>query len=585
MSILNIHNFTDKCNNIKDLEYTILNSNILDDIIEYINVNIIPNCMIESESESEFEFNFDFNSDSQEDIMNVKKMFMTEGTIIITNLSLILNKYIEKKPNNYVNIDTTNPWFLNEPTFVINDGIQNNAFSKNIIIGKVFSILIKLVDFINTQYINKINDYKRKIIDAKMYINSESLLLQRELIDMSAFERIYLNTKFTEMINIMESQRDKILEEQSSFYENCRIIRNYLYSLLSFISNEYNKDPFLMFLPKCILNVIVANFNDIQYIKYIIKFDSWIPSEIRCTYIHEIIELLSKKDLDKETKLIVSQFNPDINYLIKDTNYLYLKYLKDNSLIRELSSLILLISQMFMVKGNVILESKDDLVMFVSILTTLINKIVTEKDQIPDKKLFKLIIDKYFDCIKNVLINNQTVIDSYLSYYLLTLFHIVDKLSDELSNEPLISIFTIFFNNKLSSIYFACTNDIDTIDKIINGKLSIVFNKELRDRIIIWSNIYNKMNDHDKSFELSDNITNCFVVKPYMLPIDEFNYQLCDKYMISTYLWSKPENPYTRSSLTIKELDTFNSTEKITHEIQKITTLLKLTIEECKKDI
>ncbi len=564
MSILSIQDFTDKCNNIKDIEYTILNSTILDNIIEYINVNIIPNCMIESTSE--------------EEVSIVKKMFITEGIMIVTNLSLILNKYNDKKPNNYVNIDTTNSWFLNEPTFVINDGIENNAFSKNIVISKVFSILIKLVDFINTQYINEINDYKQKISDAHSYINSE-------LSNMSALERMFLNARFTEMISKMEEDKNKILEEQLSFYDKYTVVRNYLFSLLNFIRNEHNKNQFLMFLPKCILNVIISNFNDINYVKYIIHFDHWIPSEIRCTYIHEIIELLSQKDLDKQIKSVVSQFNPDINCLIKDANHLYIKYLKDSYLIKELTSLILLISQMFMVKGAISLESKDDLVMFVSILTTLINKIITEKDQLPDKKIFKLIINKYFDCIKNVLINNSTVVDSYLSYYLLILFPIVDKLSDELSDETLISIFTVLFQNKLSSIYLACTNDKDTVERIVNGRLSIVFNKELKDRIILWSNIYNKMNDHSNSFELSDNITNCFVVKPYMLPIDESNYQLCDKYMISTYLWSKPENPYTRSSLTIKELDTFNSTEKITHEIQKITTLLKLTIEECKKDI
>ena len=51
--------------------------------------------------------------------------------------------------------------------------------------------------------------------------------------------------------------------------------------------------------------------------------------------------------------------------------------------------------------------------------------------------------------------------------------------------------------------------------------------------------------------------------------------QVCDKYMLSSYLWTTPINPFTRLSLTIEELEEFNKQEDSIQKLAEFNSKLK----------
>jgi hypothetical protein len=97
-----------------------------------------------------------------------------------------------------------------------------------------------------------------------------------------------------------------------------------------------------------------------------------------------------------------------------------------------------------------------------------------------------------------------------------------------------------------------------------------------------WSTIYQQLSDVEE--DLVDPLTSCVVVKPCFIPIDT-NAQLiqvCDLYMLCTYLWTKPENPFTRQPLSIENVLEFNQKEDIQEKYKQTMSRLKKLILEKK---
>jgi CRISPR/Cas system-associated protein Cas7 (RAMP superfamily) len=59
--------------------------------------------------------------------------------------------------------------------------------------------------------------------------------------------------------------------------------------------------------------------------------------------------------------------------------------------------------------------------------------------------------------------------------------------------------------------------------------------------------------------------------------------QICDKNMIISCIWNKCENPFTRSSLTIEELEKLNENEESIEKIKEFNKILKSAIDFSKK--
>ena len=121
----------------------------------------------------------------------LKYMFIKEGETITYNLLKILKKYITIKPFEFINIDTTNIWFANEPTFSNND-LKNPFYEKKMMVT-IITIIFKLIDHINTFYINEI-----KTIDNKInYINH---LIENAKTNENLLEFMMVSTHYNDII-------------------------------------------------------------------------------------------------------------------------------------------------------------------------------------------------------------------------------------------------------------------------------------------------------------------------------------------------------------------------------------------------
>ena len=114
--------------------------------------------------------------------------------------------------------------------------------------------------------------------------------------------------------------------------------------------------------------------------------------------------------------------------------------------------------------------------------------------------------------------------------------------------------------------------------------MKISLNIQQKDMIELWIKIYSKIKESEFYDEFIDQITSCVIVKPCFIPMnaDGTMIQICDEYMISSYLWTTPINPFTRTSLSISELMEFNKSTQCIEEKKLFVRKLKNSIDIAK---
>ena len=513
-----------------ELEDILRTENSTQIIMNYVIHNIFPNSQIEGE-------------------MELKETFINEGIEIILKLSLIIQKYMDKHPNQYVNIDLDNQWFRNEEPFIIDETIQNLFLNKKKI-SEILAIICKLVDFINNNYLMEIDLYEKRIFYiSQQPPNSYLIILTDEL----------------------SSKKVKCIEKFKEFHSKCGIIRNYILSIY-----ETNNIGYLGYIPKITLNIFSSSLyflnedEDDTFLNFIIEFCIWIPSNIRCKYISKILSL--------ENNNILRRFKPNLSLLIVDCNTLYKEYLKDSLIIDELILITHVICSAIKYDGIITLNN-DILIYYISVELSIISKFKSIKDDILIDDYYE-IINKCFNCIKYIINNSVDILKSYLTYYILNIIlDFDDKQNAELSL-ILDEIFLILMNNKLSIIYLCSIKDSSYL---LNINASIT--EFQKDKIKEWTSIYSKMTTYEYYDEFIDQLTSCIIVIPCCIPLNTEGtiLQICDEYMLSSYLWTTPINPYTRISLSLDELKEFNKKEHCIYEIKKFMSKLKDGIEYGRK--
>ena len=193
-------------------------------IINYINNTIIPNCMIDYSEYVQ-------NNDDLAQFKELKELFINEGLEIIKKLNNIILKHIDKKPNEFVNIDIKNNWYLNEPSISENKNNYSNPFFDYTLISKILTINFKLIDFINDQYLNEIKYYE----DRENYL--KHMLLEKEK-ELSYFEYLFLKNKVNELLKSIDTDKKNIRDNFKIFHENSKQIHNYFLSMFSFMKNN-----------------------------------------------------------------------------------------------------------------------------------------------------------------------------------------------------------------------------------------------------------------------------------------------------------------------------------------------------------
>jgi hypothetical protein len=530
-----------------EMKEIIKKNDFFEKIIGYINDTIFPNIMIREE---------------EEDVNAIRDLFINEVYNIITNF----NKYIginlgpqtgEIKLPQLVNIDLENKWFAGEISF-IND-LAENHFAINPLKSQIVSIVCKLVDFTNTYFISKIDLFGKKI----NYITHN-----------------HPHFPLDDLIR----QKAECIAKFKDFHTLSNTVHKYF--LLIFNKND---KCYLSFLPRSIMNIFSSSLmfieNDKCFLDFIVKMHHWIPSEYRCIYITKIIKLIQKNEFSS----IICKFKPDICLLIDDVNTLYKKYLKEKDqdvfqnmilithLLSNLLSSLLISGKKFDNADN----DADKLIYFISVQLTIISKIKSEKEQIPLENYHRFITNGCI-CIKYIIYHDINVIKSYLAHYIPNiLLDFCNDNDNEVITALIHDIFTLLLMNNDKVKIYLCSQD----DQSKLSKLSILLGKGTTCNLCEWIQFYENIKKYEFYDELLDPITSCIIVKPCVIPMNQDGsmVQVCDKYMLSSYLWATPINPFTRCELSINELEEFNKLEHCVNAVAEFNIKLKNGIAYAKK--
>lgn len=509
LSIAQLVNKEYKCENKDIIQY--INNGGYDEIVSYITNTIMPNCLI------------DITRPDVEELLPCKIMFVGECVVIIDKLIPIIKKFREVNSSNFVNLDITNVWFEKK----VNVDIPN-PFKNSPGISRILTIVFKITDLLNYLYFCDIDLLDRR----NGYLNH-----MLETNDLNIFERNNIN----KMLENIKMNKEKIIESYKMFHNSTYVIRKYFIDLFDIINYDKN---YLMFLPDNVYDIFETSiyFIDIdeEFVEFARKFYDWIPTEFRCKYITLLVK--NKKIKDEDVKLPL---------FISDIITMYYKSLKDPSSFNNLNIIGLVTN--CIIDGdrlNLWLINYDDRVKYVSIVLSIILKFVDILEKDKDNEDLIVFIMSYLKNIKTVLLHDMTLLNSYLVYQLYNTFYSLYKLTINEVDIMLEELFCILCENKMTTIYMACT-----LDDLSHLKIKSM-NKEKYERLEKWFNIYKKIDDYD----LIDPITSTVIVEPIYISMSEDDsiLQVCDKNMLMSYLWSKPENPYTRKELSIEDLIEFN---------------------------
>lgn len=533
-------------------------------IIDYINKTIIPNCVIDYSNYIESE-------DDIDQFQELKQLFINESIEIIKKLNIIVQKHLQMKPGEFVNIDTSISWYAGEETFLKNG--DQNPFYDYKIISQILTIIFKLNDFINELYMKEAKYFDDKISYLKH-------LLDEKKEQLSPLEYMIFSFKINEMLEKLNKDSDTNNNDFKLFHEVTSTIRTYFLSLFSHM--EFDRPKYLSHLPLCTLNVFRSSLyflkEDFDFLYFIIKFEDWIPSTYRCNYLVEIMKL---QNFNSDIKKCLSNFNPDINLLILDLTNLYNRLAKDPSIISDITMINRFLVYIFEKKKYIINLELDYLISFVSIQLTILSKIKSEKENISGEDVYEKLVKDSLMCIKYIIETDHEIIKSYLVHQIPTILlsFYEEEYKDRSLKECLDNIFLLLMENKHTIIYLSSTLDEESIKKI-----QIPLFGENKIKLDTWVQRYKKMNSFEDYDQLLDPITSSTIVVPCVIPMDVNGsmLQVCDKNMMMSCLWTKSENPFTRSSLTIKELEDFNKKDEAVDKLREFNAILKSAIEYSK---
>lgn len=512
-------------------------------IIGYINGTLFPNSMIHEEV--------------------IRNFFFNELCNIITNFNKFIGINIgfqtgEIKLPQLVNIDLENEWFAGEKSF-INDLSAENHFAINPLKSQMVTIVCKLVDFANTNFISEI-----KLLD--------------DLINNPTRHHYPL----TELIR----HKAECIAKFKDFHTLSNTIHKYFLLIL-----DKNNKCYLSFLPRSIMNIFSSSLmfidDDLSFLSFIVnsvKMYQWIPSEYRCIYITKIIKLIQKNKFPN----IIRKFNPDICLLIDDINTMYKKYLREKDQ-DVFQNMILLSNVLSNLLSNLLISDKkcdingniDKLIYFISIQLTIISKIKSEKEHIPLENYHTLIANSCI-CIKYIIYHDLNVINSYLVHYIPNiLLDYCNENDNEVISALIHDIFILLLENNTKVKIYLCSQD----DENKLSQLKILLGESASCYLHEWMHYYVKIKDYELYDKLLDPITSCIIVNPCVIPMNEDGtmFQICDKYMMMTYLWTTPTNPFTRCDLSIDDLEEFNKLEHCVKAVSDFNDKLKDGIAFAKK--
>jgi hypothetical protein len=543
--------------NISVIEEFIKNKTFLDELISYIS-NLIKNCQVEYDREL---------TDAEDEIKNI---FIQEIKTIIKNLNMIICKYLAKKPEAMITLDLTSVWY-SEKCIIPNDSNISNPYAQNKTISKILTIICKLIDFLNDYYINQINKMNQQI----EYLGFK-LKEQEHSISITEFN--FMSRHFETLIRKIKVIKQNYITSLKDVHNISTPIHNYFINIFNM---DFANTTYLQFTPTSILNIFRCALYFLtesnNFLEFIVKFKSWLPSDYRCKYGVEIIKLLNDKEIDYKNRQILKEFKPNPCLLIDDIITLYYKSNKNKSLLSDIVTLQYILGY-FKEKINWIELGNERTILFMSIELSLISKF--EKNEINNIEIYESILATLLELIINGLESSPSLFESYLVYLIPN--KIISLYDENYQNSKikinLDEIFRLYLSSKLGIYYLASIIEPDQMTKLI-------LDSEQKAKFIKWYNYYKYINENVSDSDIIDPLTSSILVIPYVIPMDsDFNIcNMCDKNIIESYLWEKKENPFTRGELTIEKLREFNILEKNVNLIKNTKSKLKQFITDAQK--
>jgi hypothetical protein len=467
----------------------------------------------------------------------LKNMFIKQGINILQNLVKIF-----ESNDGFFQINMANVWFAGEPTFYKLDKDVVNPFLDNPIMSNILTIIVKLIDYINDLYIRKIEIYVEEIIRC------------RQIIDMYPMDSLIIQSR----LELFRREYDKIALDIRMINTISKSIELYFLNMFKHINQTKNYD-YLYFLPISILNI----FNQYKYISmdpnvltFMVEYNEWVPIQFREESLDHIAKIKYSHFFDLQ--VIITQFQPNIELVINDFIAMYKKYLLDSMFVENICKTM---DRLF---GHIIYDVKslklidtDKLIHFTSICITLSVKMLEIKDMVPPR-FYDDYVNNFLCCIELVL-KNTDALNSYLIYQIPTVLNEFYKVEfDSIQiHQTVDRIFRQILTNELATIYIA--GFFNSVEELNESKIPM--DEEHRAQILKWIQNYKKISDSPDQDSITDPLTSATIIVPCLVPLnaDSSLVQHCDKNMLYSYLWTKPENPFTRQSLTIQEVDKFNS--------------------------
>jgi hypothetical protein len=563
MDISQINNlFTDSSLDLTIIEQIIRQPGVIDNIIDYIRGNIIANTAA----------NFSQLAESEEELNNfnqISDMFIGEGKILVQNLSKVLHKYITIKSNEFVNVDLTNTWYVSEkPIIQISSSDHDiiSPFYNKPLISKVLTILTKLVDYICTFYTNKIQIYKYVISENRHQFS------EVDINSVSVFQYSIMKLMTEQKIEAYEQNIVKLNDNLSNFNEHTQIVRSYYIKL--FDNVRLTNTKYLHFLPRNVLDIFDSFLSDhIKLDSEILNFylDNYhmMPTSFRSKYISLLIHIIHS--INAESKFKESIYNFLINEftiasLFEDASTLYDKINVEASILNDIIEINHIIHIIFSMNNpNKYIKQMPTikLIKYTSMSLSMMAKILELREKISSDQICFDFISKYLIIISHIIKSRPDIMDSFLVFKLPTFLYDYYSITClEESKQRISMLLDEIFNQissvKLVPIYLAnlLSDSVDNIEQI-KGSFSTL----VKEKIFKWIDIYKKISsDKELDDELIDPLTSNFIVIPCYIPMneDQTMTKVCDQNMISSYLLSKPENPFTRQTLTIDDLMIFN---------------------------
>jgi len=519
------------------------NIDFLKNLIQYIHETIIPNLL----------------SDSLHESLNDTEIYQFQHFYChdISNIIFKLGRLFERNRTigKYVMIDCENPWFKGDSMMIKNDRIDSpfiHTENKEIEI-EILTICTKLIDFIS-------NIYEHNIIMMNDSITSATLL-----------------QFFFDVVNIDELREllSLYVNDYREIWEISKPIRSYYMSLFYHIQSVYSHDSkineaYYSHIPECVFNVFTPSIwfinDDPDFIEFIQNVyysdksectDIMIPMSYRYKYLLKYLggTRTSLDEYDNEN--IINFHRHDL--IVDDIIYLYSKFKVETSSTIFIDSLTLLKLLDISDENNTYQDlDSDKLTQLISIICVYLMefyKVIKSKranisNNIPFCNTLLNIIDKALSFVPDLL-------NSYLIYYVPNCISLIPANIINLTKLDTVNgIFNSIISNEYGKQYLSTIDCGELLKHLtLNVLEEIKFN-----------------NDDDVDDELMDGIMCQPIIVPFFFP---HNNTICDKYMTESYLWNKPENPYTREPLTIEQLNEYNSKEDIMALIAEKEKLIK----------